>query len=72
MWQHFFEFKEYPKEEYSRERCEYCGKEYYVSSSEPNPYCFRMDRGACKNDYIKNLVLDVDDKLTIVNEYMTT
>ena len=70
-WQHFYEFKEIPDEPYSKEKCVKCGKEYYVSSTEPNPYCFRMDRGPCKNDYVKDLVLDTNLKLTIVDEYLT-
>ena len=71
-WQHFYNFKEIHDEDYSKEKCEHCGKEYYVSKSEPNPYCFRMDRGKCKNDYVKDLVIDTNVKLTIVNEYFTT
>lgn len=71
-WQHFYEFDEYPNEGHSKETCSNCGKEYYVSETEPNPYCFRMDRGRCKNDYVRDLVLSVDEKLTIVNEYFTT
>jgi hypothetical protein len=70
-WQYFYEFKEVPNESYSKEKCNHCGKEYYVSDTEPNPYCFRMNRGKCKNDYIRDLVLDVNEKLTIVNEYAT-
>jgi hypothetical protein len=66
------EFKEIPNEEYSKEKCSNCGKEYYVNSNEPNPYCFKMDKGKCKNDYIKNMVLSTDEKLTVVNECWTT
>lgn len=29
-WQHFIKFEEIPYEEYSKEKCKYCGKEYYV------------------------------------------
>lgn len=71
-WQHFMEFKEIPNEEYSKEKCSNCGKEYYVNNTEPNPYCFKMDKGKCKNDYIKNMVLSTDEKLTVVNECWTT
>lgn len=71
-WQHFFKFKEIPNEAYSKEKCEHCGKEYYVSETEPNPYCFKMDRGRCKNDYVKDLVIDTNEKLTIIEEYITT
>lgn len=70
-WQHFFEFNEIHGE-FSKEKCKHCDKEYYVSSSEPNPYCFRMNRGRCKNDYIKDLVLSIDENLTIEKEYFTT
>ena len=70
-WQHFYKFKEIPQEEYSREKCDYCSKEYYVGQSEPNPYCFKI-KSKCKNDYIKNLVINTDEKLTIVNEYWTS
>lgn len=59
------EFKEYPGEEYQEKKCKWCGKEYYVSNSEPNPFVFRMNKGACKNDYIKNLVISKDEKLTM-------
>ena len=69
-WQHFYEFKELHGE-FSKEKCKYCGEEYYVSSSEPNPCCFRMDRGRCKNDYIKDLVLSLDENLTVDKEYFT-
>lgn len=72
IWQHFYKFKEIPHEKYSKEKCKHCGKEYYVGESEPNPYCFKMDKGRCKNDYVKNLVIDVNEKLTIVREYWTT
>lgn len=71
-WQHFYKFKELPNEEYSKEKCNHCGKEYYVNSNEPNPYCFKMNKGKCKNDYIKNMVVDINEKLTLVNEYWTT
>ena len=71
-WQHFYEFAEYPNEKHSKEKCSHCGKEYYVSETEPNPYCFRMNRGRCKNDYIRDLVLSIDEKLTIVREFFTT
>ena len=70
-WQHFFEFNEIYGQ-FSKEKCKYCNKEYYVSSSEPNPYCFRMNRGKCKNDYVKDLVLSIDEDLTIEQEYFTT
>ena len=71
-WQHFYKFKELPDEKYSKEKCDHCGKEYYVNSNEPNPYCFKMNKGKCKNDYIKNMVVDINEKLTLVNEYWTT
>ena len=71
-WQHYFEFKEVPGEEYSKEKCSCCGKEYYVNNKEPNPYCFRMNKGRCKNDYIKDMVLDTSEPLTIINEFLTT
>ena len=71
-WQHFYKFKEFPDDEYSKEKCYHCGKEYYVNSREPNPYCFRMNRGKCKNDYVKDMVLDINDKLTVIEEYFTT
>lgn len=71
-WQHFMEFKEIPHEKYSKERCDHCGKEYYVNNKEPNPYCFKMDRGKCKNDYIKDMVISFDEKLTIINECWTS
>lgn len=71
-WQHFYKFKEFPDDTYSKEVCDNCKKEYYVNSREPNPYCFRMTRGECKNDYIKDMVLGVNEKLTIVDEYFTT
>lgn len=71
-WQHFYMFKEIPDEPYSKEKCACCGKEYYVNAKEPNPYCFRMDRGKCKNDYIKNMVIDTNESLTICNEIFTT
>lgn len=71
-WQHFYEFKEIPYEVYSKEKCKYCGNEYYVSSNEPNPFCFKIDKGRCKNDYIKNLVIGTNKNLTIVNEHLTT
>ena len=71
-WQHFYKFKELPDDEYSKEECKNCGKEYYVNSREPNPYCFRMDKGKCKNDYIKNMVFDINEKLTIIGECFTT
>lgn len=71
-WQHFYKFKELPNERYSKEECENCGKEYYVNEREPNPYVFRMNRGKCKNDYIKNMVIDTDEKLTVVYECFTT
>ena len=70
-WQHFMEFEEIPHKEYSKEKCEHCGKEYYVGKGEPNPNSFKMDKGKCKNDYIKNMVLDVNENLTLVNEYWT-
>lgn len=70
-YQHFYVFDEYPNENHSKEKCRYCGKEYYVSEKEPNSYCFRMNRGKCKNDYVKDLVLSVDEKLTIVGESFT-
>ena len=69
-WTPYIEFKEYPKERYTREKCKWCGKEYFVSESEPNPYYFKMNRGACKNDYIKDLVLSTNRKLTMkINSY---
>lgn len=71
-WQHFYRFKELPDDEYSKETCNNCGKEYYVDATEPNPCVFRMSRGRCKNDYVKDMVLDVDAKLTIVGECYTT
>jgi len=71
-WQHFYKFAEFPNDEHSREACENCGKEYYVDSKEPNPLVFRMNRGRCKNDYVKDMVLDVNEKLTVVEEYFTT
>ena len=71
-WQCFYEFKEIPNEKYSKEKCNHCGKEYYVNSNEPNPYCFKMDKGKCKNDYIKDFVIDTDEKLTIINKYVTS
>lgn len=71
-WKHVLKFKEIPDEEYSIEKCSNCGKEYYVNLSDPNPYCFKMNRGPCKNDYVKNLVIDANEKLTIVGEYYTT
>lgn len=70
-WQHFYEFKEFPDDFYSKEVCRNCKKEYYVNAREPNPYCFRMNRGKCKNDYIKDMVLDINEKLTIVSEWLT-
>ena len=70
-WQHFFEFSEICGT-FSKEKCEYCDKEYYVNSSEPNLYHFRTNRGRCKNDYIKKMVLSIDEKLTIEKEYFTT
>lgn len=71
-WQHFYQFKELPDDKYSKETCGHCGREYYVDETEPNPLCFRMDRGRCKNDYVKDMVLDVNANLTIVNEFFTT
>lgn len=71
-WQDIYKFKEFPDDTYSKEVCHSCKKEYYVNSREPNPYCFRMDKGKCKNDYIRDMVLDVNEKLTIDNEYFTT
>lgn len=71
-WQHFYKFKEIPDEEYSKESCKNCGKKYYVNSREPNPLVFKMNRGRCKNDYVMNMVLDVNAKLTVVEEYFTT
>lgn len=70
-WQHFYEFHELPEEIYSKEKCAHCGKEYYVNSSEPNPYCFKAYRGKCKNDYIKNMVIPLSG-VTIINEFWTT
>lgn len=69
-WQHYYKFKEIDGY-YSKETCRNCGKEYWVDSSEPNPFVFRMNRGRCKNDYIKDMVLDTNEKLTIVAEYFT-
>lgn len=71
-WQHYYVFNEMPNNEYSKEKCSCCGKEYYVDKSEPNPYCFRMNRGRCKNDYIKDMVIEINTNLTICNEYYTT
>ena len=71
-WQHFYKFKELPDDEYSKETCKNCGKEYYVDSTEPSPFVFRMNRGLCKNDYVKDMVLDVNKNLTIVGECFTT
>ncbi len=70
-WQHYYKFKEFPDDVYSKEVCKNCMKEYYVNPTEPNPYCFKMTRGECKNDYIKDMVLDVNEKLTIVDEFWT-
>ena len=71
-WQHFYRFKELPDDVYSKESCELCGTEYYVDSTEPNPSVFRMNRGRCKNDYVKDMVLSLDSNLTIIDEYWTT
>ena len=74
-WQHFYEFKEIPNEMYSIEKCKCCGKEYYVSETEPNPLCFKMNRGPCKNDYVKDLVMDIEEannKFTIIGQCWTT
>lgn len=70
-WQHFITFKEFD-EEYSLEECDCCSKSYYVGRSEPDPFCFKMDKGPCKNDYIKNLVIDTSEKLTKVSECWTS
>ena len=69
-WQHWHKFKEIPDEVYSKEQCKHCGKEYYVSESEPKPWAFKLDKGKCKN--IKDLVIDVNEKLTLIGEYLTT
>ena len=71
-WQHFMEFKEIPNETYSKEICNCCGKEFFVNAGEPNPICFTTNKGKCKNDYIKNMVIDASNKLTIVHEHWTT
>ena len=71
-WQHFYKFKELPDDDYSKEICECCGKEYYVDRTEPNPFVFRMNRGLCKNDYVKDMVLDIDCGLTIISDHYTT
>lgn len=71
-WQHFYVFKEIPDERYSKEKCAYCGKECYVNDKEPNPFCFRMDRGKCKNDYVKDMVIDTNENLTIGSEHFTS
>lgn len=70
IWKRFYKFKEFETEEYSKEECEHCGKEYYVSKGEPNIYCFKTNKGRCKNDYIKNMVIDINTKVTIVDEYL--
>lgn len=71
-WQHFYKFKELPDDEYSKEVCRNCSKEYYVDSTEPSPFVFRINKGKCKNDYIKDMVLDTAAGLTIIDEYFTT
>ena len=67
-WQPRYKFEEFPDDTYTKEVCEKCGKQYYVNTREPNPYCFKMNRGKCKNDYIKDMVLSVEEKLTIRGE----
>lgn len=71
-WQHFYKFAELPNDRYSKEKCQYCGKEYYVDATEPGYWCFRLTKGPCKNDYVRDMVLDLDTKLTIIDEYDTT
>jgi hypothetical protein len=65
-WKELYRFKEYPHDTWTKETCDNCGKEYYVDITEPNPYCFRMNRGKCKNDYVRDMVVDINEKLTLV------
>lgn len=58
-------YKEIPLELYSAAKCCHCGKQYYVAESNPDPLVFKMDRGMCKNDYIRDLVLPEDNGLTL-------
>lgn len=62
-----YKIKEYPLDTWTLEECENCKHNFYVDITEPSPYCFKLDRGRCKNDYIKDMVLKADySKLTIL------
>ncbi|MBQ2396176.1 MAG: hypothetical protein II304_03910 [Bacteroidales bacterium] len=67
-WNEYFKFKEVEDVFYSKETCKQCNSEFYVAECEPQLLCFPSLRkpGAslCKNDYIKNLVLNIDLPLT--------
>lgn len=64
-----YKAKETPGEEYTLEKCPFCGEEYYVNISEPNNLVFGNTLGKCKNDYIKNLVMD-KKTLTITDRFV--
>lgn len=74
-WQHYYRFKEIEDVDYSEEICENCGTEFWVAKCEPQMNCFpsMQKKGAslCKNDYIRDLVLSKDLKLTVQSSYVT-
>ena len=74
-WQLYYIFNEIENEVYSDETCENCGKKFWVAKSEPQMSCFpsMQKEGAslCKNDYIRDLVLSKDLKLTVKSSYVT-
>ena len=64
-WRSWIRYRELPMEMYTAEKCDQCGRQYYVAESNPDPIVFKMDRGRCKNDYIRDLVLPEDHGLTL-------
>lgn len=68
-WLITYSFNEVEDVEYSKEKCCCCGKEFYVADSEPNIMVFKSmskpNASLCKNDYIKDMVLDINLPLTI-------
>lgn len=72
-----YKFKEILSDvEYSKEMCKNCGSEYYVADQEPNMLCFPSMReknaSPCKNDYVKDMVLDTKLPLTIIRTAVTS